>query len=112
MTDVWEELRENGRIRIASFVIELSLDMGCPCEDDEMFPSIVVYDDEIGEYYYVDEDFEPVANFRGAWEQAIEVLAAYAAGLKKPRLKRSPRKEAPPEVVERFLKAIRGLGNQ
>lgn len=109
---MWRELRESGRVEVGDFSIELSLDVDCPCENDEMYPSILVYDGKTGEYYYVDEDFEPVTNFRGAWEQAIEILTAYARGMKKPRLKRSPKKEAPPEVAQRFLRAIKGSVHQ
>lgn len=106
-----EQLREEGFIKVGDFFIELSIDMECPCKDDEVYPTITVYDNKTESWYYVDEPFEPVNNFTAAWEQAIKVLEDYING-REPRLKRTPKKFAPDEVIKRFAEALKTLKRQ
>ncbi|AIF69708.1 hypothetical protein PAP_06555 [Palaeococcus pacificus DY20341] len=106
---MWKKrLKETGVLTTGEFLIEVSVDSECPCKDDELYPSILVYDSKSEEWYYIDEPFEPVRNFREAFEEAVEILEEYMDG-KPPRLKRSPKVFAPSEVVERFVKALNRL---
>ncbi|AHF80217.1 hypothetical protein [Thermococcus paralvinellae] len=106
-----EQLREEGYIEIGDFFIELSIDMECPCKDDEVYPAITVYDNKTESWYYIDEPFEPVNNFTEAWEQTIKVLEDYING-REPRLKRSPKKFAPSDVIQRFAEALKEFKNK
>ena len=92
-----KKLRKDEYINVGEFIVELSLDMECPCKDGEVYPAITVYDYKTECWYYIDEDFPAVNNFREAWEIAIKTLEEYING-KTPRLKRSPKKFAPEDV--------------
>lgn len=103
-----EKLRKDGYINVGEFVVELSLDMECPCKDGGVYPAITVYDHKTERWYYIDEPFESVNNFREAWEIATKTLEGYIEG-KTPRLKRSPKKLAPDDVINRFIRALKEL---
>ncbi|KPU63545.1 hypothetical protein EP1X_04225 [Thermococcus sp. EP1] len=105
----WKEtLKEEGLLEVEDFVIEVSIDSECPCKDDQIYPAVLVYDLKNEEVYYLDEPFEPVSNFREALDQVFEWFERYKNG-EKPLMKRSPKKSAPEDVIERFLKAIKSL---
>lgn len=105
----WKNLlRDEGFIKVGDFLIELSVDTECPCKDDRVYPTITVYDNKTGSWYYIDEPFEPVNNYTEAWKQAIKVLTEYVKG-KEPRLKVTPKKFAPDDVIERFAHALKTL---
>ncbi|ALM74807.1 hypothetical protein [Thermococcus barophilus] len=108
----WKErLKEEGYIEVGDFIIEVSVDSECPCKDDEVYPVIMIYDRETESWYYVDEPFDPVNNFTEAWEEGIKVLRDYING-REPRLKRTPKKFAPDDVIKRFAEALKTLENK
>ncbi|WP_175059185.1 hypothetical protein [Thermococcus sp. 2319x1] len=105
----WKEvLKREGIIEVGDFVIEVSIDSECPCRDDTLYPAVLIYDLKNEEIYYLDEPFEPVSNFKEAVEQVFKWFEKYKTG-ERPIMKRSPKKEAPEEVVRRFLEAIKSL---
>ncbi|MPW39549.1 hypothetical protein GBV73_07650 [Thermococcus sp. 101 C5] len=105
----WKEtLKEEGILEVGDFVIEVSVESECPCKDDTLYPAVLIYDLKDEEIYYLDEPFEPVSNFKEALEQVFEWIERYKHG-EPPRMKRSPKKDAPEEVVQRFLEALKSL---
>ncbi|HHI00872.1 MAG TPA: hypothetical protein ENL40_05315 [Thermococcus litoralis] len=105
----WKEiLKKEGLLEVGDFIIEVSIESECPCKDDSIYPTVLIYDTKNEEVYYLDEPFEPVSNFKEALEQVFEWFERYRNG-EKPLMKRSPKKSAPEEVVQRFLEGIKSL---
>lgn len=103
-----EKLKEEGFLEVGDFIIEVSIDPECPCKDEVLYPAVLIYDLKNEEIYYLDEPFEPVSNFKEALEQVFEWIERYKKG-ERPIMKRTPKKGAPEEVVQRFLEALKSL---
>jgi len=109
MVKEWKErLKEEGILKVEEFIIEVTIDSECPCKDDVVYPAVLIYDTKNEEFYYLDEPFEPVNNFKEALEQIFEWFERYKNG-ERPLMKRTPKKAAPEDVVQRFLNVVKSL---